>query len=146
MKAVLVFIDGTICDTRHRNHLFGRDEFYLNENILKDIPTEGSVKFLNELAKKYSLIYIGARPEALTSVTSQWLKTAGFPSGRLYLADTQERRLAIAASLKKQFDFAAGIGDRWDDNELHLVLGCQSFILKEYSPNWDVIRKYLIVS
>ena len=92
------------------------------------------------------LIYIGARPEALTSVTSQWLKTAGFPSGRLYLADTQEKRLEIAASLKKQFDFAAGIGDRWDDNELHLLLGCQSFILKEYSPNWDVVRKYLIVS
>ena len=45
MKVVLVFIDGTICDTRHRNHLFGRDEFYLNENILKDIPQKAASNF-----------------------------------------------------------------------------------------------------
>lgn len=45
--------------------------------------------------------------------------------------------------LKKRFVFRAGIGDRWDDNELHLELGCQSFILKEWSPDWDVVRKHL---
>ncbi len=25
-----------------------------------------------------------------------------------------------------------GIGDRWDDNELHLQIGCMSIILEEY--------------
>ena len=40
-------------------------------------------------------------------------------------------------------EFFAGIGDRWDDNELHLELDCQSFILQEWEPNWDTVRKYL---
>jgi hypothetical protein len=144
MKAILIFIDGTICDTRHRNYLFGTDEFYLDDNILKDAPTAGSVEFLSSLAATYSLVYIGARPERLMGITKRWLETTGFPHGNIYLADTQDKRLEIAASLKNQYNFVAGIGDRWDDNELHLELGCQSFILKEYNPNWSTVKKYLI--
>jgi len=50
----------------------------------------------------------------------------------------------IVKNLKGKFDFAAGIGDRYDDNELHLELGCQSFILQEWCPNWDTVRRYLL--
>lgn len=144
MKAILVFIDGTICDTRHRNHLFGTDAFYLSENVLGDIPTDGSVAFLNELAATYLLIYIGARPNWLKDLTAQWLHCAGFPQGDIYLGETQEARMQIVSSLKTLYDFIAGIGDRWDDNELHLELGCQSFIVQEYSPNWRIVKKYLL--
>jgi len=28
MKAILVFLDGTICDMRHRIPLIGKDEFF----------------------------------------------------------------------------------------------------------------------
>lgn len=143
-KAILVFIDGTICDTRHRNDLFGTDAFSLDENILKDAPTDGSVEFLNSLAGRYSLIYIGARPEGVMNITKHWLEITGFPRGDIYLADTQHKRLEIAVSLKNKYHFVAGIGDRWDDNELHLELGCQSFILREYHPNWSTVEKYLI--
>lgn len=73
-KAILVFIDGTICDTRHRNDLFGTDAFSLDENILKDAPTDGSVEFLNSLADRYSIVYIGARPEGVMDITKQWLE------------------------------------------------------------------------
>ncbi|OGO07615.1 MAG: hypothetical protein A3K46_00170 [Chloroflexi bacterium RBG_13_60_9] len=45
-----------------------------------------------------------------------------------------------------KFDFIAGIGDRWDDNELHSEIGCLSVILKEYEGQWeaaaDRIDKY----
>ena len=50
VKAILAFIDGTICDARHKNHLFGTNSFYPGENVLHDIPTDGSAAFKSELA------------------------------------------------------------------------------------------------
>ncbi|MCL2773463.1 MAG: hypothetical protein FWD71_08945 [Oscillospiraceae bacterium] len=110
---------------------------------MKDIATNGSVEFIRELAETYHLIYIGARPDKYVDITKKWLKETGFPDGYVYLGKNQQERINIVINLKNKFDFAAGIGDRWDDNELHLALGCQSFILKEWEPNWDTVRKYL---
>jgi hypothetical protein len=143
MDAILVFIDGTICDTRHRNHLFGLQEFYSDENIMYDIPTQGSIDCLNELSNRYTLIYIGARPKKYLNITEKWLKKVGFPESTVYLGKNIEERLNIVKELKEKYSFKAGIGDRWDDNELHLALGCMSIILKEYEPNWDTVRKYV---
>ena len=143
MEAVLIFIDGTICDMRHRIPAMGSEKFFSEENLAKDKPTQGSVECLNELAEVYELVYIGARPDIYTDATHKWLLDAGFPEGKVYLGSSQQERLDIVKELKKRFVFRAGIGDRWDDNELHLELGCQSFILKEWSPDWDVVRKHL---
>ena len=142
-ECILVFLDGTICDMRHRIPLMGSGEFFSDENIMKDIATNGSVELMKELAITYRLIYIGARPDTYTDVTERWLKSAGFPDGGIYLGKNQDERMQIIKNLKKDFSFAAGIGDRWDDNELHLELGCKSFILKEWEPNWNTVRKYL---
>ena len=143
MKAILVFLDGTVCDMRHRIPLMGTDEFFSDQNILKDIPTKGSVAFMRELAETYRLIYIGARPEEYVDITKKWLEDAGFPEGGVYLGRSKRERMETVTDLKDKYDFAAGIGDRWDDNELHLELGCQSFVLREWAPNWDTVRKYL---
>ena len=67
----------------------------------------------------------------------------GFPKGPVYLAQTQAERLGIVKQLRDRFEFAAGIGDRWDDNELHLELGCLSIILKEHEGNWDTVPAVL---
>jgi hypothetical protein len=144
MKAVLVFIDGTICDTRHRHHLIGTPEFYKREEILKDSATPGSVLCLQELAQRYAIAYIGARPDPTLPYTEEWLDRTGFPKGPVYLAPTQEGRLALVKDLCQRFDFIAGIGDRWDDNELHLEMGCLSIILKEFEGHWDTVRKHLL--
>lgn len=144
MKSILVFIDGTICDTRHRNNFIGKPNFYSNEEILKDLPTPNSVNCIKELSKKYKIIYIGARPDFLTKITEDWLNKTGFPQGDVYLAEYQEERVKLAIKLKHYFNFIAGIGDRWDDNELHLEIGCLSIILKEYEGNWDIVRKNLL--
>jgi len=144
VKAVLVFIDGTICDVRHRYHLKGVPEFYKREEILKDAVTPGSVLCLQELAQRYDVVYIGARPDSTLPYTEEWLNSMGFPEGPVYLASTQEERLALVKGLRHKFDFVAGIGDRWDDNELHLELGCLSIILKEHEGNWDTVRRHLL--
>jgi uncharacterized HAD superfamily protein len=145
MRAILVFLDGTICDMRHRIPLqrLGKKLFFSKKKIMKDTPTAGSVEMMRALAQKYKLIYIGARPGAYVDITRQWLQSAGFPDGEVCLGKNQQERMDITKQLKSKYAFAAGIGDRWDDNELHLELGCQSFILKEWEPNWDTVRKYL---
>ena len=141
--AVLVFIDGTIGDTRHRRHLLGHPDFYGRAELLGDTPVPGSVECLGRLARRYTIVYVGARPAATRSYTEEWLLRHGFPHGPICLGPTQEERLALVRRLRRKFDFVAGIGDRWDDNELHLALGCLSIILKEFAGNWATVRKYL---
>jgi hypothetical protein len=145
MKAVLIFIDGTICDTHPRHHLGrGTPAFYKREAILQDLAVPGAVKCLQELSQEYEIVYLGARPASTLPDTEDWLSRQGFPQGPVYLAATQEERLALVRTLKQQFEFIAGIGDRWDDNELHLEIGCLSIILMAFEGNWDTVRKYLL--
>jgi hypothetical protein len=119
MDAILIFIDGTRCDTRHRHHLLGTSDFYSEYEILKDLPTPSSINCIKELSKKYKIIYIGARPECYEDITKIWINKTGFPDGEIYLAESQNERLKIAKTLKEQYNIIAGIGDSWDDNEIN---------------------------
>lgn len=139
MKAILVFIDGTICDTRPRHPLRGTPDFYAREEILKDLPVPGSVRCLQELAQRYEIIYLGARPGFTLPYTEEWLQLNGFPKGPVYLGERQADRLALVRGMRGEFDFIAGIGDRWDDNELHLEIGCLSIILQEFEGAWGAV-------
>lgn len=136
MKAILVFIDGTICDGRPRYHLADTPEFYHPEVMLKDLAVPGSVPVLQDLALRYQLVYIGARPGFTLPVTEHWLQQEGFPRGEILLAGSQQDRLALVKELRRRYDFIAGIGDRWDDNELHAELDCLSIILEEHAGNF----------
>jgi hypothetical protein len=146
MRAVLVFIDGTICDRSAQLDLAETSDFYTREAILGGLAVPGSVDCLQELSREYQVVYIGARPARAAADTREWLDVMGFPEGPVYLALTQAERLQIVRHLRDQFDFAAGIGDRWDDNELHLELGCLSIILKEHEGDWDTVRRHLLGS
>ena len=137
MKAILVFIDGTICDERQRYALLDEPSFHARKWILKDEAVPGSVQCLQGLSTKYKLVYIGSRPDTAISATQEWLNLKGFPAGPVFLAETQADRLRIAYEFKNDYDFIAGIGDRWDDNELHTELGCLSIILKEHEGDWN---------
>ena len=139
MKAILVFIDGTICDTRARHHLLGTSDFYQRYKLLEDQATQGSVKCLKELSQRYEMVYIGARPESARLPTEEWLEKMGYPKGAVYLAESQEGRLSLIKEMNGKFDFIAGIGDRWDDNELHTEIGCLSIILQEYEGKWETV-------
>jgi uncharacterized HAD superfamily protein len=97
---------------------------------------------LADLSKKYHIIYIGARPMKAADSTRQWLEKQRFPKGDLYLAEDQSDRMQIVLEKLMNRNIVLGIGDRYDDNELHLALGCKSIILKEYEGNWSLVRKY----
>ena len=143
-EAILVFIDGTICDDANGITLgIGTPEFYRREELLKDIAVPGSVSCLQELAQRYEMVYIGARP-VFTCRTPK----NGWPRWAFHLARSTWERLRqngwrLSEDLREQFDFMVGIGDRWDDNELHLEIGCLSIILQEHEGNWSSVPKYI---
>ncbi|MBU7013778.1 MAG: L-2-amino-thiazoline-4-carboxylic acid hydrolase [Theionarchaea archaeon] len=140
MKAILVLLEGTICDTRPRHHLgIGTPEFYQREEMLKDPAVPGSVQCLQELSQSYAMVYLGARPASTLQYTEEWLKNMGFPEGPVYLGETHEERRILVRDLKEKFTFIAGIGDRWDDNEYHTEIGCLSIILEEFRGNWAAV-------
>lgn len=143
-KAILVFIDGTICDTRHRHHLKNTEDFDLPEQILKDSAVPGSIACLQMLSKQYQIVYIGARGPSTLKATRQWLVSQGFPRGVVYLGESQEERLKIAGRLRNRYDFLAGIGDRWDDNELYIELGCISIMLQQFVGDWEHVYEWLV--
>ena len=139
MKAILIFIDGTICDTRIRHQFTETPDFYRQDKILTDRAVPGSIKCLKELALRYEIVYLGARPASTCPVTEEWLEKLGYPKGPVYLAESQDDRLSLIKEMDGRFDFIAGIGDRWDDNELHSGIGCLSIILQEYAGQWDTV-------
>ncbi|MGH2452387.1 MAG: class I SAM-dependent methyltransferase [bacterium] len=145
-RAVLVTIDGTICDMRHRLTLRETPAFHAREAILKDVPVGGSVEVLRELAKEYTIVYLGFRPAAALPQTEEWLAQAGFPEGLVQAAATQAERVETVRHLSRRFEFAAGIGDRWDDNELHREMGCPSIILEEFEGKWETVRRFVLAS
>jgi NADH:ubiquinone oxidoreductase subunit C len=144
MKAVLVFVDGVICDYRQRQHLSGTPDYTKREVIMKDAPTPDSVRCLLELSQRYKLVYMTARPETAKAATEEWLNAMNFPKGPLFVGPTQADRLVLAAALREEFEFEAGLGVRWEDNALHLELGCKSIILKEFEVDWEIVRKHLL--
>jgi len=144
MKAVLVFIDGIICDYRQRQPLSGTPDYIKRDVILKDAPTPDSRRGLHELAPRYDLVYMAARPEEARKATEDWLAAMNYPQGPLFLGMTPADRLALAPTLRDQFEFEGGLGTHWEDNELHLELGCKSIILKEFEVDWEIVRRYLL--
>lgn len=142
-ESALIFIDGTICDDRHRLNLYGTAGFCTEENVMKDKPVAGSAIFICELAERYRILYIGARPESMLPITHKWLDANGFPEGKVFLAAEQRERIKMAESVLADENIVLGIGDRWDDNQLHLILGCKSVIVKEYQGDFAFIKKYM---
>ena len=63
MAGILVSLEGTICDARHRRALRGRPEYYAPEQVAADEAVPGSVAFVQDLEGCYERVYVAARPE-----------------------------------------------------------------------------------
>ena len=75
MKSILIFIDGTICDTRQRHQIgIHTTDFNKRDAIIEDKAVSNSVKCLNQLSNRYNIVYIGARPKFTIEYTKEWLE------------------------------------------------------------------------
>ncbi len=142
-EALLVFVDGTIADDRHRLPLLGTEAFNLPENLLADGAVPGSAACLASLSCRREIVYVGARDPSLTALTRAWLSQNGFPDGEVLLGRTYEERLAFSREAAVRHAFVAGIGDRWDDSALHQELGIRSIIVREYEGDWASVGRWL---
>jgi uncharacterized HAD superfamily protein len=94
MKSILVFLDGTVCDMRHRIPLIGKDEFFADDNVLKDVATIGSIEFMKELAEMHHLFYIGARPEIFADITKEYYSAKSELYGEI-IGDLSEKDIFL---------------------------------------------------
>lgn len=96
-KAIIVDLDETIIDISKKLALAEREcsdkqspkfwtVFFDPKNIVLDIVIPNSVDALQQLSKKFSIIYKSERPaEKLFEPTKNWLEENGFPEGILML-------------------------------------------------------------
>ncbi|MDD3242204.1 MAG: aminoglycoside 6-adenylyltransferase [Eubacteriales bacterium] len=140
---LLVQVDGTLCDDRHRLNLLGQEAFYDPAQLLTDAAVPGAAAFLRDAAQHYRILYLAFRPTQTAETTRRWLAETDFPEGTLVLGSSAEQRLSELRTALGGQTPAAGIGDRWDDNRLHWELGCPSILVREYDGDWEFARSCL---
>jgi len=95
-QAILVDIDGTIADNRHRDHLAKTDwaKFVEFDTVMKDKPIASVVELVRLLALQYRVVMVTAREESDRSVSNAWLIRHGIPFHGLYMRPIGDERRA----------------------------------------------------
>ena len=77
MKRIIVDLDGTLCDIKHRlHHIQGNkkdyDAFYAS--CVNDVPKQIIIDLVNQLSNFYRVIICSGRSDSVKDKTIQWLK------------------------------------------------------------------------
>lgn len=140
MKSVIIQVDGVLSDSRQRQPLSGTPEYFGNDALAKDAPIPGSQRCLQEIVRQYNIVYLSARPEEARKASEDWLNSMHFPKGSLLLGMTAEEQKALAPNLNEQADLTYGIGLEGSMPELFGALKCESIPVKEFEPDWNLVR------
>lgn len=93
---VIVDIDGTIADVRHRLHYIQSRKrknwpgFFASMD--KDTPIENMVEYVRKLAADHRILIVTGRPERYRAPTERWLGTHGIPYQELYMRRNGDHR------------------------------------------------------
>ena len=141
-KAIIVDIDGTLSDPKHRLHYVKNpegkknfDKFFAEAH--KDIPKQdvidiikklgSGVSELDEEGKHYELIFLTGRPEKLRNITMNWLGVNGLLdysyNGEIlstlymrpngnYTPDDELKQRIYEEEIKSKFDVVCVFDDR----------------------------------
>lgn len=76
IKSVIVDLDGTLCNTDHRQHFMKQTpkdwkSFYAN--LSKDKPNKWCLDLIYQLHPEYTIIFVSGRPSELWQETMFWL-------------------------------------------------------------------------
>lgn len=87
--AVIIDLDGTLCDTDHRKHFMEGSPknwpaFY--DGLVNDLPNTWCAALYDSLIKnKVHVIWVTGRPSNYRTLTEQWLDQWGFQRPYLYM-------------------------------------------------------------
>ncbi len=116
---VIVDIDGTLADVRHRlHHLRGRrkDWHGFFEAMDADTPIAGVVRWVQNLPPDYRVVVVTGRPEQYRERTLRWLRRQAIPFESLHMRRHGDHRsdFVVKAELLRELDsqVAFAIDDR----------------------------------
>lgn len=93
---VIVDIDGTIADVRHRlHHIHGPKKknwpaFF--SGMDSDAPIEYMIEYVQQLAADHRILIVTGRPEQYRPRTERWLSAHGVPCHKLFMRRNGDHR------------------------------------------------------
>jgi hypothetical protein len=142
--ALLVFVDGVLCDSRHRQAYAGTPRCNWPTMLLKDRPAPGAKACLETLAERFRLVYILARPPKALGPSCRWLAEQGFPGGLVLIGETIADRARTVTRAREEFGYeiVASIGTSETEAKILKRLGLTSLVGEEFAPNFGVVSKF----
>lgn len=121
---------------------------------------EDTVRVVQALAKKYSVVYLTARPKYLHRRSRAWLNKYGFPEGPILLwypetlrelSPTRYKRDELLALRREGINLAVGISNTKSDIKAYRQAGMEPIIIGKkkskrarIAQNWAEIEKLLL--
>ena len=103
-----VDIDQTVSQTKKR--------YLLGDGLDRSKPLPGAARVLGELAGRFQVVYLTARPREMAVKTRRWLADHGFPPGPVLTWDIDEYKFSATEYKKERLD---DLKDRFD----HVTIG-----------------------
>lgn len=89
-RAIIVDLDGTLCDVRHRVHLSTTDKEAFNVAMFEDPINHWCLEIIKKFAKTHEILIVSTRKEMYRWITSHWLKANKVPYHQLYLRGNED--------------------------------------------------------
>lgn len=125
-------------------------DYTLTKNNWTNKPEEikpydkDTVRVINEMSKKYAIVYLSGRPQPVHRSTKKWLKMNDFPDGPILLWYPSKFRWLLTDVYKKDtlqslreegFNLALGVGDRNKDAKLYREANMRAILLTRNGKN-----------
>jgi phosphoglycolate phosphatase-like HAD superfamily hydrolase len=130
-KSVIVDMDGTLADVRHRvHHVQGRRKNWMNffATMHKDPPNQEIVDMVRDLAHDREIIIVSGRPDNYQHVTEEWLRRYDVPYQEIHMRPAGDHRadhivkreilhrlLAAGKKIELVIDDRPSVCDMWRD-------------------------------
>jgi len=120
---------------------------------------KNTVRVVNELSRRYAIVYLSARPRPLHKRTRIWLRKYGFPDGPIllwypfqerWLSPSRFKRYELADLRKDGVNLAVGISNTTGDTKTYLRAGMKAIIVGKEIPDaqsahdWAQIESILL--
>ena len=131
---LVVDIDGTVSQTKTR--------YLLGNGLDRSKPLPDAASVLGELAERFCVVYLTARPREMAVKTRRWLGDHGFPPGPVLTWDIDKYEWSATDykkdrldDLKDQFDHVTvGIGNAESDHKAYRKRKLLSILIDPDAP------------